>query len=136
MVESEGLPARSKLPRSEFDRATRHLFLCVGPDCCDPALHAGLWDQLKTESKRLAAPVFRTKAACLRICTEGPWLVIYPEGIWYGRLNPERLRRILKEHVDEGHPVTEWIAAQMPSLAHLHQAPAFTEPKPEGRTPP
>jgi (2Fe-2S) ferredoxin len=58
----------------------------------------------------------RTKAACLRICHEGPWLVVYPEGIWYGRLDGERLRRILQEHVVEGRPVTEWIATRMPNL--------------------
>lgn len=79
-------------------------------------MHSALWDQLKAQTKKLAIPVMRTKAACLRICKEGPWLVIYPEGIWYGRLTPERLSRILKEHVEEGRPVHEWIAAEMPAL--------------------
>lgn len=113
---SEDFPPNSKIPRSEIERAQKHLFLCIGPDCCDPTAHAGLWDQLKAETKRLAVPVMRTKAACLRICKEGPWLVIYPEGIWYGRLNAERLSRILKEHVEEGRPIQEWIAAEMPDL--------------------
>lgn len=114
---SEALPPDSKLPAREFERATRHVFLCVGPDCCDPAAHAGLWDLLKAETKRLSVPVMRTKAACLRICKEGPWLVVYPDGIWYGRLTPERLGRILHEHVEQGCPVTEWVAATMPALA-------------------
>lgn len=42
--------------------------------------------------------------------------MIYPEGVWYGRLTPERLTRILKEHVEEGRPIQEWIAAKMPNL--------------------
>lgn len=113
---SESLPVDSKLPAREFERATRHVFLCVGPDCCDPVAHAGLWDQLKAESKRLAVPIMRTKAACLRICKEGPWLVVYPDGIWYGRLTPERLTRILREHIEEGRPVREWVAGEMPAL--------------------
>ena len=112
----EDFPLNSKISRSEIERAQKHLFLCIGPDCCDPAAHAALWDQLKTETKKLAIPVMRTKAACLRICQEGPWLVIYPEGVWYGRLNGERLTRILKEHVEEGRPILEWIAAEMPNL--------------------
>jgi (2Fe-2S) ferredoxin len=116
MITNSELPADSKLPASEFDTATRHLFLCVGPDCCDPTAHAALWELLKTESKRLSVPILRTKAACLRICSDGPWLVVYPDGIWYGRLNSVRLRRILKEHIEEGRPVQEWIASNMPAL--------------------
>lgn len=113
----EDFPPNSKIPRTEIERARKHLFLCVGPDCCDPQKHAALWDQLKAESKKLAAPVMRTKAACLRICKEGPWLVIYPEGTWYGRVDSERLTRILKEHVEEGRPIQDWITAEMPNLS-------------------
>lgn len=110
-------PARSKIPREAISSAARHAFLCVGPDCCDPMTHAELWDQLKAETKHLAVPVLRTKAACLRICTEGPWLVVYPDGVWYGQLTSERLHRIIHEHLGEGRPVTEWIATDMPGLA-------------------
>lgn len=116
MATSTNFPANSKIPASEITRATRHLFLCVGPDCCDPETHAPLWDLLKAESKRLRVPILRTKAACLRICKEGPWLVVYPDGIWYGRMDPDRLRRILAEHVEGGRPVEEWVAARMPEL--------------------
>lgn len=70
-----------------------------------------LWDLLKSETRRLSVPAMRTKAACLRICKDGPWLVVYPDGIWYGQLTAERLRRILKEHIEDGRPVQEWIAA-------------------------
>ena len=115
----ENFPATSRLPSSEIQRSTRHLFLCLGPDCCNSAEHAPLWELLKAETKRLAIPVLRTKAACLRICTEGPWLVIYPDGIWYGRLTPDRLRRILHEHVENNRPIQDWIATKMPALANL-----------------
>ena len=118
----EEYPAGAKIPLAAIEQATRHLFLCVGPDCCDPAAHAGLWDLLKAETKRLAVPVLRTKAACLRICREGPWLVVYPEGIWYGRLDADRLRRILHEHIELNRPVSEWIAARACDLARLDAA--------------
>lgn len=107
-------PPDSKISRQAIESATRHVFLCVGPDCCDPAANAALWDLLKAEAKTL--PILRTKAACLRICKDGPWLVVYPDGIWYGKMDAGRLRRILKEHVGEGRPVREWIAAEMPAL--------------------
>jgi hypothetical protein len=39
-----------------------------------------------------------------------------------GALSAERLRRILKEHVEEGAPIREWIAAEMPNLAKPEEA--------------
>ena len=91
----------------------------MGPDCCDPAEGDALWSALKAETRKLSVPVLRTKAACLRICKAGPWLVVYPDGIWYGQLNSDKLRRILKEHIEEGRPVREWIAAEMPNLREM-----------------
>ena len=74
---------------------------------------------LKAETRKLSVPVLRTKAACLRVCKGGPWLVVYPDGIWYGALNADKLRRILKEHIEEGAPIREWIAAEMPNLTKM-----------------
>ena len=102
--ESSAYPPDAKMPLAEITSATRHLFLCVGPDCCDPATGEALWNILKSETRKLSVPVLRTKAACLRVCKAGPWLVVYPHGIWYGKLDVTKLRRILKEHVEEGRP--------------------------------
>lgn len=110
-------PPASKLPLPDIRRAVRHVFLCVGPDCCDPAAGEPLWDLLKAETRRLPVTVLRTRAACLRVCTAGPWMVVYPDGIWYGQLDAGRLRRIVAEHLGEGRPVAEWVAASMPCLA-------------------
>jgi (2Fe-2S) ferredoxin len=46
------------------------------------------------------------------VCQGGPWLVVYPEGVWYGRVNEERFERILQEHLVGGEPVREWISAR------------------------
>lgn len=94
--------------------ACRHVFLCVGPDCC--ATEAGLasWEVLKARLKEMNIPALRTKAACFRICRGGPWMVIYPEGIWYGSVTPERCERIVREHLAGGQPVTAWVARTHP----------------------
>ena len=112
-------PAKAKLPLAEIQGASRHLFLCIGPDCCDSKAGTDLWDFLKTATKQLGVPVLRTKAACLRICHDGPWLVVYPDGIWYGQLTEKRLQRILKEHIEHDHPVIEWVAASGPACSRL-----------------
>jgi (2Fe-2S) ferredoxin len=112
----QGYPSDAKMPLEEITTARRHLFLCAGPDCCDSAVGEALWSVLKAETRKLRVPVLRTKAACFRVCKGGPWLVIYPDGIWYGALDADKLRRILKEHIEGGSPIREWIAAEMPNL--------------------
>jgi len=72
------------------------------------------WDYLKRRCAELKLPVMRTKAGCLRVCVGGPWLLIYPEGVWYGLVTPERCERILQEHVLRGSLVAEWVARVHP----------------------
>ena len=97
-----------------FGAARRHLFLCVGPDCCGTEVGLAAWEHLKARCRNLGVPILRTKAACFRICTGGPWLLVYPEGAYYGAITPARIDRILAEHVVGGRPVTEWLSGLHP----------------------
>jgi (2Fe-2S) ferredoxin len=103
--------AFSKMPLSS---ARRHVFLCVGPNCCASVDGLAAWEFLKRRLRELNLPVLRTKAACLRICSGGPWLLVYPEGVWYGGVTLERCERIVQEHLVEGRVVQEWVAAEHP----------------------
>jgi (2Fe-2S) ferredoxin len=99
---------------SGMERAERHLFLCLGPDCAPMEEGQIVWDYLKRRCAELKLPVMRTKAGCFRVCVGGPWLLVYPEGTWYGAVTPERCERILQEHVVGGQPVAEWIQRAQP----------------------
>lgn len=100
---------------------SHHLLLCATPSkslCCpDPAVGAASWDALKRLVREMgledpARPegiVLRTKADCLRLCAGGPILLIWPEGIVYGGVSPERIEAILHEHVIGGRIVGEWV---------------------------
>jgi (2Fe-2S) ferredoxin len=107
-------------------RVSHHLLLCATPTkalCCpDPDAGAASWGVLKRLVRELgledpARPegvVLRTKADCLRICTGGPVLLIWPEGTVYGGVTPERIEPILREHVIGGRPVEAWVVQRMP----------------------
>ena len=75
----------SKLPdglaKAGIAAATRHVFVCLGPDCCATAEGEVLWELVKRRVRETGLRAMRTKAGCFRICTGGPWLVVYPEGV-------------------------------------------------------
>jgi len=100
------------LAKAGVSTAQKHLFLCIGPDCCDSAAGERVWEFVKRRVRGTGLRVMRTKAGCFRICAGGPWLVVYPEGVWYGAVDEERFERILQEHLLGGVPVAEWIVAR------------------------
>jgi (2Fe-2S) ferredoxin len=110
-------------------RVSHHLLLCATPTkalCCpDPAAGAASWEALKRlvrelgleDSARPEGVVLRSKADCLRVCAEGPVLLIWPEGVVYGGVTVERIERIVREHVIAGLPIESWILRRMPFSA-------------------
>ena len=123
-----------------MQRVSHHLLLCATATkakCCDSALGAQTWNELKSvvrelnleNTERPEGIVLRSKADCLRVCERGPILLIWPDGIWYADVSPDRVKRIIEQHIIGQQPVEEWILKRTPLEAKLATLQARFDPK-------
>jgi (2Fe-2S) ferredoxin len=100
--------------KPEMERYSRHVLVCTG-DFCSPDRRGrqiySLLAELLQREDLLFGPqrVKRGETPCLGVCSNGPIIVVYPEGIWYSEVTPELLERIVVEHLKHGKPVAEAI---------------------------
>ena len=92
----------------------RHVFICCNarpegaprPSCTrdgTSVLHAELKQSVKAAG--LGDRVRINKSGCLDQCEHGPMMVVYPEAVWYGNVQPEDAAEIVAEHLVAGRPV-------------------------------
>ena len=111
-----------------MDPYARHVLVCTGgycsPDRRGRAIYALLARLLQREAL-LFGPgrVKRGEVPCLGVCSHGPIVAVYPEGVWYAAVTPELLERIVVEHLKQGRVVEE-------AVFHRLQSPPPQAPPP------
>ena len=108
----------------------RHAFICMNGNCADPEQAMALQRRFLELNREHALNKLRnpervkcTLSDCLGICSHGPILTVYPDGIWYHGVDEAALEEIYREHIVGGRPVEKYIfhrlypAGQEPSYA-------------------
>ena len=101
-----------------MEKPKHHVFVCgsfrVAGDpkgVCHKKDAGGLVQYLEAEvGDRGLDGVTVSSAGCLKLCEQGPLIVVYPEGHWYGKMNEERVDEML-DALAEGKPAEALLIA-------------------------
>ncbi|HVO58258.1 MAG TPA: (2Fe-2S) ferredoxin domain-containing protein [Dongiaceae bacterium] len=91
----------------------KHIFICMNQreeghprGCCDPAGQGELQRLFKVKLAQRGMELVRAnKSGCLDQCELGPTVVVYPEAIWYGNVQPQDVDEIVESHIVNGRVV-------------------------------
>jgi len=84
-----------------------HALLCAGKNCTTGlSLVKYLRTRLQQEGLDQGSNHVRVnRAGCLGICSQGPTMVVYPDGVWYASLNESIIDQIIDCHFKRHQPL-------------------------------
>jgi (2Fe-2S) ferredoxin len=107
-----------KAPVTQANLKT-HVFVCTGASCTknqSETTLARFWEVLAARGllygKRgsMEGTVIVTTCGSVGLCTIGPAVLIYPEGIWYYGVTADDVEEIVDAHLIGGQPVERLLA--------------------------
>lgn len=100
------------MPR--LKKITHHVLVCVHKHCLKQGgREAGKELKRTLKERALDGRVLVTAVDCLDQCGEGPVMVVYPEGVWYGDVDERGARQIAEQHIGAGRAVERKVMRDM-----------------------
>jgi (2Fe-2S) ferredoxin/SAM-dependent methyltransferase len=100
-----------------------HIYICdqrkpEGAPSCTANGSLRVIEAMRGEIVRqgLSADVQVTTCGSLGLCTRGPNMVVYPEGIWYSGVQPADVAEIVHAHLKEGRVVERLLSGDRPAI--------------------
>jgi (2Fe-2S) ferredoxin len=101
----------------------RHVLVCLNvrpPDnpkgSCAQKGSEAVFDALKTRVKDqgLGDRVIVSRTNCLKHCSRGVTVAVYPENVWYAGVRHEDVPEIVQSHLREGRPLERLLMPDIP----------------------
>jgi (2Fe-2S) ferredoxin len=109
--------------RSPMPKPERHVLVCTNTrppgnpkGSCGEKGSEALYAQLKdlVRERGLRATVIVSRTSCLKHCSRGITLAVYPDNVWYGAVRPDDLDEICASHLEGGRPVERLVMPDIP----------------------
>ena len=87
-----------------------HILVCGGTGCTSSGSHA-IVEKLNEElaKNNLQDEVKVVTTGCFGLCALGPIMIVYPEGAFYSRIEPDMIPEIVSEHIIKGRVVKKYL---------------------------
>jgi len=85
----------------------QHVLICTGPRCGGERHSERIRQEFRRQFVRQALPasVKDTPCLCFGLCSYGPNVIIYPDGVVYSGVGPQDVAEIVREHLVHGRVV-------------------------------
>ncbi len=99
-------------------RPDQHVFVCTQNrpqghprGSCGSSGCAAVMNEFMNEiqNRNLFEKIALTNTGCLGPCMMGPSVLVYPEGIMYGKVKPSDVKGIIEQHLLGGEPVAKLV---------------------------
>jgi (2Fe-2S) ferredoxin len=101
-----------------MEKPKHHIFVCGSfrvagepKGICHRKDSSALLQYIESElADRGLEDVMVSSAGCLKLCEQGPVMIVYPEGSWYGQVDEDKIDSIL-DAMEGGRPAEELLIA-------------------------
>ncbi len=111
-----------------------HILICGGTGCTSSG-SLSVMDALNAELEKnnLQDEVKVVMTGCFGLCALGPIMIVYPEGFFYSRVEPDMIPEIVSEHIIKGRIVKKYLytdgAAENDTAASLNDTNFYKKQK-------